>query len=76
MRLLDVDDWVYLSRLDPPCDSYAILVGAELVERNGSDVTHDDIVQLLRTWPSAYLHSTDYRCVDRDGGETELHPYG
>jgi hypothetical protein len=76
LGLLDPDDWVYLSRLDDECDSYAISWGADIVRIYGADVTAEEIENFLTNRAEIYLHDTEYNCVDAYGNETNRHPNG
>lgn len=76
IRLLDSDDWNFLSRFDPTCDSYAILAGSGAVEEYGADITQEELTSYLGR-PYKYLSDPSFDiCEDSAGHTTTQHPYG
>ncbi len=76
LRLLDGDDWCYLTRLDPVCDSWAIWNGALAVEEYGSDITEAELTTFLGRKYN-YLHVPSYdSCEDSSGEATQNGPCG
>lgn len=76
IRLLDPDDWTFLSRFDPTCDSYAILAGSGAIEEYGVDITQEELTSYLGR-PYSYLSDPSFEiCENSAGSTTTQHPYG